>query len=105
MLDNMKKDHFAGKSFDSSVKVVWRVFQWLNTLMWFVLRLACGLSLLYMFFFMVYGTEVYSEPCQTEMDPFAKIVNEWKLLTIFKNIGEKLYLRRLIGFWTCLCWM
>ena len=27
-------------------------------------------------FFMVYGTEVYSEPCQTEMDPFAKIVNE-----------------------------
>ena len=44
--------------------------------MWFVLRLACGLSLLFMFFFMVYGTEVYSEPCQTEMDPFAKIDNE-----------------------------
>ena len=39
-----------------------------------------------LFIFMVYWPEAYSEPCQTsKIELFAKIVNEWKLLTIFKK--------------------
>ena len=36
--------------------------------------------------FMVYWTEAYSEAFQTsKMELFAKIVNEWKLLVVFKK--------------------
>ena len=51
--------------------------------------LAWGLSLLLCFVYF-YGllNEMYLESCQTEMELFAKIVNEWKLLSIFKNIRK-----------------
>ena len=40
---------------------------------------------------------MHSEPCQTSrMGCFVKIVNGWKLLSIF---AKKIHLRCLIGFW------
>ena len=44
----------------------------------------------------------YSEPCQKfKMELFAKIVHDWKSLTIF----TKLQLRCLAGLWIRLCWI
>ena len=53
-----------------------------------------------LFIYMVYWTEVYPESCETsKMQLFAKRV---KVVNYFR---EKLYIRRLIGFWMRLCWM
>ena len=45
------------------------------------------------------STEVCLQPSKFKMELFAKIVNDWKSLTIFAN----LYLRCLTGLWKRLC--
>ena len=54
------------------------------------------------FVFMVYWVEAYSDSCQTsEMELFAKLVNNWKLLTF----SQKLHLIRLTVFWIRHSWI
>ena len=75
---------FAGKSFDYVVRVVSSVSSYLVYLC--SLPESCHRKVCIFLFFMVYWREAYSEPCQTsKIVLFAKIVNEWKLLTIFEK--------------------
>ena len=47
------------------------------------------------------SAEVCSQPSKFKMELFAKIVNNWKSVTIFTN----LHLRCLAGVWIRLCWI